>query len=222
VRSDLKFSQLQSVLPDVSRETFERLLAYEALFLKWSKAFNLAAPSTLNDFWLRHVIDCAQLAAIRKPSGVWLDLGSGGGLPGVVMSILMRESDGGIVHLIESNGKKAAFLRNAILETGGAGKVLQIRIEDAALEFQKAEVITARALANLNELLRLSQPWLNAGATALFHKGREFREEIKLARDGWQFDLIEHPSVADPASAILEIRTEAARTERESRAIKDI
>ncbi len=218
----MKFQQLQAVLPDVSRETFERLLVYETLFFKWSKAFNLAAPSTMTDFWQRHVIDSVQLAAIRKPSGTWLDLGSGGGLPGVVISILMRESAGGAVHLIESNGKKAAFLRSAILQTGASGSVHQVRIEDAFAVAPKADVVTARALASLTDLMRLSKPWHDAGATGLFHKGREFREEIKLARDVWQFDLIEHASVADPVSAILEIRTETARTGRETRATKDI
>lgn len=217
-----KFIALQEVLPDVSRETFDRLLAYEALFFKWSKAFNLAAPSTLNDFWQRHVIDSVQLFAIRKPAGTWVDLGSGGGLPGIIMSILMCESKEGVVHLIESNGKKAAFLRNAILETSASGIVHQIRIEDASKVVPTANVVTARALASLPELLALAKPWLDAGSTALFHKGREFREEIKVARDVYRFDLIEHPSMVDPASAILEIRMEAARTERESRATKDV
>ncbi len=208
--SELKYRQLQTLLTDVSRETFDRLVAYESLFLKWSKAFNLAAPSTLNNFWQRHVIDSAQIAVIRKPSGVWVDLGSGGGLPGIVMAILMRESPGGIVHLVESNGKKAAFLRNALLETGAVGVVHQIRIEDAAREIDKADVITARALASLPTLMNLARPWFDSGATALFHKGREFREEIKLTRDGWSFDLIEHVSVADSQSAILEIRLNQA------------
>ncbi len=218
--SDLKLKALQKVLPDVSRETFDRLTAFERLFFKWSKAFNLAAPSTLNHFWHRHVIDSAQLAAITKPSGAWIDLGSGGGLPGIVTAILMRES--GVVHLVESNGKKTAFLRNAILETGASAIVHQVRIEDALRQVPAVNVVTARALANLTDLLTLAKPWLDGGATALFHKGREFREETKAARDVWRFDLIEHPSLVDPVSAILEIRMEAARTERESRVTKDI
>ncbi len=205
-----RFHQLQAVLPNVSRETFERLVAYELLFLKWSKAFNLAAPSTLHEFWQRHVLDSAQLAAVMQLSGVWLDLGSGGGLPGIVVSILMRESPGGVVHLVESNGKKAAFLRSALLETGGAGLVHQVRIEDAIKIVPSVNVITARALASLPALLKLARPWLDQGATALFHKGREFREEIKVARDAMPFDLIEHTSVADPQSAILEIRANCA------------
>ncbi len=208
--SDVKFQQLKAVIPDVSRETFDRLIAYELLFLKWSKAFNLAAPSTLSNFWQRHVIDSAQLAAIVRPSGVWIDLGSGGGLPGLVSAILMRQSPEGMVHLIESNGKKAAFLRNALLETGAAGRVHQIRIEDADRVIPRVNVVTARALASLSTLLQLSKPWLDAGAVALFHKGREFREEIKVARGERLFHLIEHKSVADAESAILEIRSNCA------------
>ena len=130
----------------------------------------------------------------------------------LLSAFIMKENNSGIVHLIESNGKKAAFLRNAILETGGLGIVHQVRIENAYQEIQKADVITARALANLPELLRLSEPWLKTGSTSLFHKGREFREEVKLVRDLERFSLIEHTSMVDSASAILEIRMEIAQT----------
>lgn len=205
--SERKFHSLQTILPNVSRETFERLLVFEALFLKWSKAFNLAAPSTLTQLWERHILDSAQLVAIRNPQDEWLDIGSGGGLPGVIMAIFMTESTNGQVHLVESNGKKAAFLRNAIRETGALGTVHQMRIEDAAREIGPVNVMTARALAALPKLLELSETWLTQGATALFHKGREYHQEIKLARDEWQFDLLEHPSAIDRESIILEIRS---------------
>jgi 16S rRNA (guanine527-N7)-methyltransferase len=205
--SDEKFRKLRQILPDVSRETYERLQGYEALFHKWSKAFNLAAPSTLPDFWNRHILDSVQLANLREPCGVWVDLGSGGGLPGIVMAILMRESAGGIIHLVESNGKKAAFLRQALIETGGVGKVHSVRIEAAHAEVGHADVVTARALAPLSTLLLMAKPWINAGATALFHKGREYREEVKAAGDAKLLDLIEHQSAIDPQSTVLEIRS---------------
>jgi 16S rRNA (guanine527-N7)-methyltransferase len=205
--SELKLNALQQIVPDVSRETFQRLLAFEVLFLKWSKAFNLAAPSTHVDLWDRHILDSAQLVSIERPKDTWLDIGSGGGLPGVIMAIFMAEYKSGHVHLVESNGKKVAFLRNAIAETGAAGTIHQLRIEDAAKIVGSAQIITARALAALPKLLELSQPWLTTGATALFHKGREYRSEIKLARDEWQFDLIEHRSAIDRESTILEIRS---------------
>jgi 16S rRNA (guanine527-N7)-methyltransferase len=220
--AESKYRQLQNVFPNVSRETFERLLAFEALFLKWSKSFNLAAPSTLETFWMRHVLDSVQLATIRSPSGVWIDLGSGGGLPGIVMAILMRDTPGGMVHLVESNGKKSAFLRNAVLETGAAGCVHQCRIEESATEIPEADVVTARALAALPALMTFSEAWLDGGAIGLFHKGREYREEIKLARDAWQFDLIEHKSLVDPESAILEISLHHARNRRRVAATKEV
>lgn len=207
-----KFGKLRHILPDVSRETFERLLAYEALFHKWSKAFNLAAPSTLPEFWTRHILDSAQLASIRKPKGVWVDLGSGGGLPGIVMAVLLRESEGGLIHLVESNGKKSAFLRQALIETGGTGRVHSIRIEAAYSETGPANVVTARALAPFSMLLELARPWMNDGATALFHKGREYREEVMAAGDAGRIDLIEHGSTVDPGSTILEIRAKSVST----------
>lgn len=204
---DAKYARLIEILPQVSRETFLRLVAYENLFLKWSKAFNLAAPSTLQDFWSRHILDSAQLAKIRKPEGMWVDLGSGGGLPGIVMAILLSESADGHIHLVESNGKKAAFLRQALLETGGAGQVHNMRIDQAFAKIGPTNTVTARALAPLSSLLSLAKPWMSTGATALFHKGREYREEVKAAGDYWQFDLLEHTSVVDLESTVLEIRS---------------
>jgi 16S rRNA (guanine527-N7)-methyltransferase len=204
---DGKFRALQQILPDVSRETFERLLAYEALFLKWSKSINLAAPSTLDEFWVRHILDSAQLGAIHAPAGVWADIGSGGGLPGVVTAILMRETAGGRIHLIESNGKKAAFLRQALIESGGAGQVHACRIQEAFRSVGPVNVVTARALAPMRTLIALAKPWLDTGAIGLFHKGREYGEEMKVAGDVWHLDLVEHVSLIDRASVVLEIRS---------------
>ncbi len=202
-----RLSELEALLPDVSRETFERLLAFEKLFLKWSKAFNLAAPSTHSDFWKRHILDSARIAAIRKPAGKWVDIGSGGGLPGIVLAILMRQTGDGAVHLVESNGKKAAFLRQALLETQAAGQIHALRIEDAHAIVGDANVITARALAPLPELFAYARPGWKAVRPACFHKGRDYREELKAARDVWRFDLVEHQGGIDPASVILEIRS---------------
>ncbi|MEM9104335.1 MAG: 16S rRNA (guanine(527)-N(7))-methyltransferase RsmG, partial [Pseudomonadota bacterium] len=114
--------RIRSVV-DVSRETLSRLEQFVALFRKWSKAINLAAPSTLPEIWERHILDSVQLYALRPGPGHWIDLGSGGGFPGVVMAILLRESDGGHVDLVESNNKKASFLRQAVALTGAAGQV---------------------------------------------------------------------------------------------------
>ena len=202
-----KFEQLRRVVPDVSRETFDRLLAYEQLFMKWSKSFNLASPATLHEFWSRHVLDSAQLFTIKEPKGTWLDIGSGGGLPGVVTAIMMRESTGAHAHLIESNGKKVAFLRTALLETGAAGTVHQSRIEDAPNIITAVDIVTARAVSSLERLFQLTSPWLLNGATGLFHKGRDFQREFDETRGAWRADLIKHVSVIDPASVIVEVKS---------------
>lgn len=207
-----KFEQLRRVVPDVSRETFERLLAYEALFQKWSKSFNLASPTTLKEFWSRHVLDSAQLFTIKKPSGIWLDIGSGGGLPGVVTAIMMVGNAGAHAHLVESNGKKVAFLRTALLETGASGTVHLSRIEDAPKIIANVDVLTARAVSNLSNLYDLTSPWFMNGATALFHKGQDFQREIDETRGAWDANLIKHESSIDPASVILEIQSLARKT----------
>ena len=140
--------------------------------------------------------------------GTWLDIGSGGGFPGDCSGsadAAGAEPDGGHVHLVESIGKKAAFLQAALLADRGSGTVHATRIETAWNLNLKPDVVTARALASLPELLRLSFPWLKSGAKGLFHKGRRHREEIAAAHGEWRFDLLEHQSKTDPDSVILEI-----------------
>jgi 16S rRNA (guanine527-N7)-methyltransferase len=208
--SQAKLDQLRAILPDVSRETFERLKAFEALFRDWNSRMNLASASSLDQLWQRHILDSVQLARLAPMRGTWLDIGSGGGFPGIVLAILMRneggsEKKGSHVHLIESIGKKSAFLRAALLETGASGTVHAIRIESAAQLNLTPEFVTARALAPLPDLLKLTFPWLRPGAKGLFHKGRRHRAEIAAAHGGWRFDLIEHRSRTDADSVILEI-----------------
>ncbi len=182
-----------------------RLEQFVTLFRKWSKAINLVAPSTLPEVWQRHVADSLQIYALRPGPVRWLDLGSGGGFPGIVTAILLLETPGGRVDLIESNQKKAAFLRRALIETGGRGSVHAVRAEDAAETIDGIEAVSARALAELDMLLGLSEPWLAAGATAYFHKGRDYRREVDKARRSWSFDLVEHQSRVDADSVILQI-----------------
>ena len=204
--SDPRLTELERVAGPVSRETFERLTAFQLLFEKWSARINLAAPSTLPDLWRRHILDSAQLFPLARDAKTWLDLGSGGGFPGVVLAILLRERPGASLAMVESSQKKVAFLRNAVAQAGAPSVVHAMRIEDfAARDAGPVDVVTARALAPLPVLLGLARPWLEAGATAIFHKGRDYRREIEESRDAWQFDLVEHPSVIDAASVILEI-----------------
>jgi 16S rRNA (guanine527-N7)-methyltransferase len=203
--SDQKFESLQALLPDVSRETFQRLIRFEELFLKWNASINLAAPSTLAHLWTRHILDSAQLPVVRLLKGKWLDLGSGGGFPGAILAILAGQNSAAHIHLVESNGKKAAFLHTVIAQTQASGDVHVMRVEAAQKSIAGVDVVTARALAPLGALLGLAFPWLSAGAVGLFHKGRDFSQEIDLARDAWTFDLIEHTSKIDADSVILEI-----------------
>jgi 16S rRNA (guanine527-N7)-methyltransferase len=209
--SEAKFESLRAILPNVSRETFERLLAFEAIFRDWNARMNLASASSLEQLWDRHILDSAQLAAITPMRGIWLDVGSGGGFPGIVLAILMGKQDGGHVHLVESIGKKAAFLNAALPETGGSGTVHLMRAENASQLNLVVETVTARALAPLPELLKIAFPWLKSGATGLFHKGRRHKEEIAAARGGWRFDLLEHQSRTDADSVILEISNVSRR-----------
>ena len=201
--SDVRYDELVRVAGPVSRETFSQLITFQATFEKWAARINLAAPSTLPELWSRHILDSAQLLPLAPNALRFVDLGSGGGFPGAVLAVLLADRDGASITLVESNQKKVSFLRNAI--AGSPGRVVAKRIEEFAGTGEDADIVTARALAPLGKLLGLAEPWLSAGATALFHKGRDYRREIEESRDAWQFSLVEHPSVIDAASVILEI-----------------
>lgn len=198
------FEGLQRVAGPVSRETFDRFVEFEALFRKWNQRINLAARSTESDLWSRHILDSAQLGALRPQAQRWLDLGSGGGFPGLIVALIEKER-GGFVELVESNRKKAGFLQAAISHFALPARVIPLRIEDAPAAVTQPQVVTARALASLDVLLNLASPWLSAGATALFHKGRDYRREIEESVHRWSFDLLQHPSLIDPDGVILEI-----------------
>ncbi|MGE7370522.1 16S rRNA (guanine(527)-N(7))-methyltransferase RsmG [Neorhizobium sp. NPDC001467] len=191
----------------VSRETWDRLEHFIALFNKWARSINLVAPSTLPDLRTRHVADSAQIYQLSPGPLTWLDLGSGGGFPGIITAILLTETEGGWVHLVESNQKKAAFLRQALLETGGRGSVHPCRIDEALSHIGRVDRISARALAHLDVLLSYAEPWMqqNAQCKAFFHKGRDYQQETMNANGRWAFDLVEHPSVVEPDSVVLEI-----------------
>ena len=191
----------------VSRETADRLEHFAMLFAKWAKAINLVAPSTLDDMWDRHIADSAQIYALSPEPKTWIDLGSGGGFPGVITAIFLAEQGNGWVHLIESNNKKAAFLRTALAETGGRGSVHPLRIEKAPDAIPHADAISARALADLDLLLDFTRPWAdrNPDLKAYFHKGRDYRAEIDKARRRWRFDLVVRESMIEKDSVVLEI-----------------
>lgn len=192
---------------DVSRETRERLEHFVALFSKWARSINLVAPSTLPEIWSRHVADSAQIFQLNSAPKRWVDLGSGGGFPGIITAIFLKEIGDGWVHLVESNQKKAAFLRQALLETGAAGSIHVSRIEDAPAIVENVDSISARALADLDLLLNYAEPWMtrNPDCKAFLHKGRDYRQEMIKANSRWAYDLVEHASAIEGDSVILEI-----------------
>ena len=200
-----RYERLQEVAGPVSRETFEGLKAFEEMFLKWSRRINLSASSTLDDVWNRHILDSAQLFPLAPGTKRWLDLGSGGGFPGLVLAFLLKEKPGEKIDLVESNRKKAGFLQAAIGQFRLPARVHAQRIDDAYRLVELPEIVTARALAPLPLLLKLTEPWLTRSAIGLFHKGRDYRQEVQESTDLWSFDLVEHRSKVDPHGVILEV-----------------
>lgn len=191
----------------VSRETQERLQHFAELFKKWAKTINLVAPSTIDDLWRRHIADSAQIFQLHLKPARWVDLGSGGGFPGIITAIFLAEQGEGHVDLVESNQKKAAFLRVCLRECGARGTVHAVRIEEASKSIQTCDVISARALAELDMLLDYAAPWVerNENIRLLLHKGRDYDRELQKARGRWVFDLLKHQSVVERDSVILEL-----------------
>ncbi len=190
-------------LVDVSRETWARLDTLVTTLDRWQAKTNLVAPNTLDEIWTRHIADSAQLVALAPPEPArWVDIGSGGGFPGlVVAAILSGTTD---IHLVESNGKKAAFLREASRAMGVSANIHAERAE-AALAGLSADVVTARALAPLTALLGIAAPLLKTGAVGLFPKGREASAELTEAEKSWRFRASFHPSLTDEIARIVRV-----------------
>ncbi|KGJ05726.1 16S rRNA m(7)G-527 methyltransferase [Paracoccus halophilus] len=188
-------------MTDVSRET-KALAAYAALLRKWNPAINLVSPKTLDQIETRHVADSRALVAVAADAfGSWLDIGSGGGLPGLVVAIMRPDLT---VTLVESDHRKSSFLRTAIRELGlENASVITGRVEHLDALF--AANISARALAPLPLLMAYVARHLTASGRAWLMKGRNWRTEVSEARREWNFDLITHPSPTEPDAAILEI-----------------
>ncbi|PCH75411.1 MAG: 16S rRNA (guanine(527)-N(7))-methyltransferase RsmG [Rhodobacteraceae bacterium] len=190
--------------PDVSRETMDKLVLFHDLLVKWNARINLVSRSSLNDFWVRHVADSVQVFRLAPSARTWADLGSGGGFPGLIVAILAKSERPKLkVTLIESDQRKSAFLRTVIRETGVSCNVIAERIEKA--EKQGADIVSARALANLTELLTYSDRHLATGGTALFPKGVTWQKELEMARTQWSFDVEVIESQTMPGAAILKI-----------------
>jgi 16S rRNA (guanine527-N7)-methyltransferase len=186
---------------DVSRETYERLQAFEALVRKWTQRINLVSRADTNAIWERHIVDSVQVFDLAPDSGDWLDIGSGGGFPGIIVAIL---SEGRDLTLMESDQRKCTFLRTAIRELDLTATVLTERIEEAPP--QGADILSARALTDLSGLLAYSERHLAPGGIALFPKGQRWREEVAKAQVKWGFQYEAIPSITNPAASVLKIK----------------
>ena len=187
-------------LTGVSRETLDRLANYVELLISWNRRINLVGRETIGDVWRRHILDSAQLFPLIPPDARRLiDLGSGAGLPGLVLAIMGVPE----VHLIESDGRKAVFLREAVRLTDAPAVVHARRIDRVSPLL--ADVVTARALAPLPALLEMSQRFLDPHGFCLFLKGRHVEEELTAARKEWNIRLNRQPSLTDPSGCILRL-----------------
>ena len=189
----------------VSRETEDRLADFAALLAKWNTRINLVSRGSMADLRARHIDDSAQIHALAPhPVRHWADLGSGGGFPGLIVAILARETGSPeMVTLVESDARKSAFLATAIRDLGLAATVRTARIE--ALPPLGADIVSARALAELDRLLGYAARHMAVDGAALFPKGANWEKELDAARSKWQFDCRVVKSGTDPASVILRV-----------------
>lgn len=191
---------------NVSRETIAVLQDFGDLVRRWTPAINLVGKATVPDLWNRHIVDSAQIFALRPPEArTWVDLGSGGGFPGLVVAILARDLAPTLrVTLVESDLRKATFLRQAAQSLGLQVDVRSQRIE--ALPGLDADVLSARALAPLAELIAYADRLLARDGIAIFPKGARSAEELASARRAWDFDVDMRPSLSEGEATILVIR----------------
>jgi len=201
-------------LSHVSRETQTRLEAIVGQVRRWQPRINLISPSTLATIWERHVADSLQLSDLAPQTECWVDLGSGGGFPGLVVAAARTADPRFRMHLIESSGKKCAFLRETARLAELPVAVHHMRIEefDGTLA-SRCGVVSARALAPLVELLGLAEPFLQQGAIGLFPKGQDVDEEVRHASAAWHFDADLIQSRTDPKASILRLRSLSRRNE---------
>jgi 16S rRNA (guanine527-N7)-methyltransferase len=194
-------------LTPVSDSALARLDRYVALLLAWQNRINLIAPSTVPEIWTRHVADSLQLLAFAPDAKIWLDFGSGGGFPGLAVACVLADRPGAHVHLVESNTKKAAFLREAARVAGAPITVHAVRIGNVGESFSgPADVVSARALAALKHLCDEAAPYIRLGALGLFLKGQDVDAELTEAAKYWRIEAEKAPSRTSPDGRIVIIR----------------
>ncbi|WP_158815944.1 16S rRNA (guanine(527)-N(7))-methyltransferase RsmG [Methylocapsa sp. S129] len=194
-------------LVPVSRETGDRLAIFVDLLARWRKVTNLISEATFAEVWLRHIADSAQLLALAPQAKRWVDLGSGAGFPGMVLAIQLADTPGAQVHLIESDQRKCAFLREVARATGATAQIHAARIESIAPEaLMPVDAVTARAFAPLPILLDFAKVWLAGGAVGVFPRGKTTEAQLRDAPNstGFRFETVS--SRIDARAAILIVR----------------
>ncbi len=195
---------------NVSADVLARLEIYASLLRKWQRTINLVAPSTLDHIWTRHFADSLQVSQAVPHAKLWMDLGSGAGFPGLITAISLAEVEGARVHLVESDQRKCAFLRDVSRETGAPVEIHMVRIEGLLPEFTAPiEAVSARALAPLQNLVLMSEKLLEKGAIGVFHQGETASRELTDARIAHRFTLEEIPSKLLPGSRLAIVRAKS-------------
>jgi 16S rRNA (guanine527-N7)-methyltransferase len=194
-------------LVPVSRETEDRLAILVELLDSWRHKINLISNKTFSSVWTRHIADSAQLAALAPDATRWVDMGSGAGFPGLVIAIQLADVPGAIVHCIESDGRKCAFLREAARATGAAAAIHPVRVEAIDPEsLGPVDAVTARAFAPLPLTLKMARPWMERGAIAVFPRGESAKEQMAALPEATANAIETLQSIVDPKAAILRIR----------------
>lgn len=195
-------SAMSGIGQNVSRETFSALETYAALLRKWQAKINLVAKDSLQELWRRHFLDSAQLLPLLPPGNDPItDLGSGAGFPGLVLAIMTGRE----VHLVDSDQRKGAFLLEAARQTGVLDRVKVHTTRIEAAKAWPAPIVTARALASLDQLLLWAEPYLTPETTCLFLKGAKAEDELTAAGGSWTMDIQRHQSLTDSSGVILKL-----------------
>ena len=176
---------------------------FRALLAEWNENLNLVGPSALAAFWPRHAWDSAQLLQIEPQAKTWADLGAGAGFPGLVLAILLKETPGAHVHLVESLAKRCRFLEAVVGTLNLPATVHNARAEALSL---KVDVVTARAVAPLHKLLGFAEPYLKRGAVGLFLKGQDVVSELTEATRYWKFDVKLTPSLSSTEGQVVRVK----------------
>ena len=191
---------------EITPEQEERLKTFVHLLCEWQKIKNLVGTESLKSVWQRHIADSLQPHFVLPEANRWVDFGSGAGFPGIVSAIMLASRPDAAVHLIESNTRKAAFLKTVVRETDIPAKIVCGRIEDLTKKWNHSvDAVSARALAPLDKLCAYAEGIVSTGAKAVFHKGKNFLWEIEIASKNWHLDLVKVKSLTDRNSVILVI-----------------